>query len=74
VKVLFIFLVLTSAGILQTSSSSSAQVSTPEVRVISGTVLDPSGAAIPGAKVALTGVDGTQADQSVTDNAGGFRL
>jgi Carboxypeptidase regulatory-like domain len=73
VKVLFLFLALASAGILQTPSSS-AQVSMPGVGVISGTVFDPSGAAIPGAKVVLIGADGTSVDQSLTDNAGVFRF
>jgi hypothetical protein len=73
VKVLFLFLALASAGILQTPSSA-AQVSMPGVGVISGTVFDPSGAAIPGAKVVLIGADGTSVDQSLTDNAGVFRF
>jgi hypothetical protein len=72
-KSLLILLAVASAGILQTSSSS-AQVSTRGVGVIGGAVLDPSGAAIPGANVVLIGANGTQADQSVTDNAGGFRF
>jgi hypothetical protein len=42
--------------------------------VISGAVLDPSGAAIPGANVILIGADGTAIDQAVTDNAGVFRF
>jgi hypothetical protein len=73
VKLLIILLALASAAIIQTPSSS-AQVSTAGVRVISGTVLDPSGAAIPGAKVNLIGADGTLAGQSLTDNAGAFRF
>jgi hypothetical protein len=73
VKLLFILLALASAGILQTSSSS-AQVLTPGVRVISGVVLDPSGAAIPGAQVILIGADGTLVDQSLTDSVGVFRF
>jgi hypothetical protein len=73
VKVLFLFLALASAGILQTPSSS-AQVSMPGVGMISGTVFDPSGAAIPGAQVVLIGADGTSVDQSLTDNAGVFRF
>jgi Carboxypeptidase regulatory-like domain len=73
VKVLFLFLVLASAEILRTPSSS-AQVSMPGVGVISGTVFDPSGAAIPGAKVVPIGADGISVDQSLTDNAGVFRF
>jgi carboxypeptidase family protein len=74
VKLLILLLAaLASAGILQTSSSS-AQVLPHGVAVISGTVLDPSGAAIPGATVVLIGTDGTQVDQSATDNAGDFRF
>src|SRR6202049_2044070 len=73
VKLLSILLALASATIFQTSSSS-AQVLTPGVRVISGVVLDPSGATIPGAQVVLIGADGTPVDRSLTDNAGGFRF
>src|ERR1700676_647179 len=72
-KLLSILLALASVGILPTSSSS-AQVSAPTVGVISGVVLDPSGATIPGAQVVLIGADGTPVDQSLTDNAGGFRF
>jgi len=46
----------------------------PGVGVISGTVFDLSGAAIPGAKVVLIGADGISVDQSLTDNAGVFRF
>jgi Carboxypeptidase regulatory-like domain len=70
---LFIVLVVTAAGVFQ-SSSSSAQVSTPSVQVISGVVLDPSGAAIPQAQVILMAADGIQVDQSLTDHAGVFRF
>jgi hypothetical protein len=42
--------------------------------VINGVVLDPSGAAIPRAKVILIRADGTLVDQSLTDNTGGFRF
>jgi len=73
VKSLILLLALASAGILPTPSSS-AQVSTPGVRAISGDVLDPSGAAIPGANVSLIGADGTTIDKAVTDNAGVFRF
>ena len=72
-KSLILLLALASAGILPTPSSS-AQVSTPGVRAISGDVLDPSGAAIPGANVSLIGADGTTIDKAVTDNAGVFRF
>ena len=68
-KFLLALLTLASAGIFQISSS--AQILTPRV---SGTVLDPSGAAIPGAKVILIGADGTPVDQSLTDNAGDVSL
>jgi Carboxypeptidase regulatory-like domain len=73
VKLLFILLLLASAGILETRPSS-AQVSARGVRVISGVALDPSGAAIPRAKVILIRADGTLVDQSLTDNTGGFRF
>ena len=72
-KLLFILLLLASAGILETRPSS-AQVSARGVRVISGVALDPSGAAIPRAKVILIRADGTLVDQSLTDNTGGFRF
>ena len=72
-KLLLIFLALASTAILQTSFSA-AQILTPGVRAISGTVLDPSGAAIPGATVILIGADGSRVDQSFTDNAGVFRF
>jgi hypothetical protein len=73
VKLLILLLALAWFGILQTPSSS-AQVSPSAVGVVGGTVLDPSGAAIPGANVMLMGADGTLVDQSLTDNAGGFRF
>jgi len=73
VKSLFTLLALVSAAILQPSLSS-AQVLTPNVQVINGVVLDPSGAAIPGAKVILIAADGAPVDQSLTDNAGMFRF
>jgi hypothetical protein len=69
----FIILALASAWLLQTSSSF-AQVVPPGDRVISGVVLDPSGAAIPAAQVILIGADGTSVAHSLTDNAGGFRF
>ena len=72
-NLLVILLALASVEIFQTSSSS-AQVLAPGVRVISGAVLDPSSAAIPGAKVILIGADGALVDQSLTDNAGVFRF
>lgn len=60
---------------LQASSSFLyAQVSSASVRAIRGAVLDPSGAAIPGAQVILIGADGAPVDQSLTDNAGVFRF
>jgi hypothetical protein len=73
VKLLFILLLLASAGILETRPSS-GQVANGGVRVINGVVLDPSGAAIPRAKVILIRPDGTLVDQSLTDNMGGFRF
>jgi hypothetical protein len=73
VKLLFILLLLASAGILETRPSS-GQVANGGVRVINGVVLDPSGAAIPRAKVILIRPDGTLVDQSLTDNTGGFRF
>ncbi len=68
-KFLLALLTLASAGIFQISSS--AQILTPRV---SGTVLDPSGAAIPLARVILIAADGRLIAQSLTDNAGMFRF
>jgi hypothetical protein len=41
---------------------------------ISGIVLDPSGAVIPGAEVALTRLDGSGITEAQTDDAGSFRF
>ncbi len=43
-------------------------------QVISGTVLDPSGAVIPKAYVQLTTMDGSQVAQTWTDNTGSFHF
>jgi hypothetical protein len=43
-------------------------------RVISGTVLDPSGASVAGAKVILAGVGGETIGATTTDISGGFRF
>jgi len=72
VKSLFIFLALGLTGILQ--SPSSAQVLPSGSHTISGIVLDPSGAAIPGANVTLTAAEGNPVRQTVTDSAGMFRF
>ena len=71
-KSLFIFLALGLTGILQ--SPSPAQVLLSGSRTISGIVLDPSGAAIPGANVTLTAAEGNPVQQTVTDSAGMFRF
>src|SRR5215469_1819576 len=49
----------------------SAQSSAP-TRTIRGSVLDPSGAVIPGAQVTVTTQDGKAIAQGTTDNAGNF--
>jgi len=41
---------------------------------ISGIVLDPSGAAIAGATIVLSGADGTMLDKTTTDNGGAFHF
>ena len=72
-KWLFLILIFTSTAILQPLYSI-AQVVTSNARVMSGVVLDPSGAAIAGAQAILIKPDGSQVDQSLTDNAGVFRF
>ena len=43
-------------------------------RTVSGTVLDPSGALIVGAQIALVHEDGTAAAQTAADDKGSFRF
>jgi hypothetical protein len=50
------------------------QQSEPIAYAISGTVLDPSGALIPGAQLALVKEDGTSIAQTVADDKGSFRF
>ena len=52
----------------------SAQASPEPTRIITGSVLDPSGAAIPGAAVTLTSADGQTTANATTDSAGAFRF
>src|SRR5438105_4077975 len=51
-----------------------SQQSEPFAYAISGIVLDPSGALIPGAQVALMKEDGTSIGQIVADDKGSFRF
>src|SRR5215467_2002747 len=51
-----------------------SQQSEPFAYAISGTVLDPSGALIPRAQVALVKEDGTAIAQTVADDGGSFRF
>jgi hypothetical protein len=51
-----------------------AEPQVPAARAISGTVLDPSEAAIVGAQVTLTGADGKAVAQTTTSNQGAFRF
>jgi hypothetical protein len=51
-----------------------SQQSEPFAYAISGTVLDPSGALIPGAQVSLVKEDGTSVGQTVADDKGSFRF
>src|SRR5215469_6389277 len=51
-----------------------SEQSEPFAYAISGTVLDPSGAIIPGAQVTLVKEDGTSIGQTVADDKGSFRF
>jgi Carboxypeptidase regulatory-like domain len=52
-----------------------AQATAKELsRTVTGSVFDPSGAAIPGAAVTLTSADGQAALSTITDGAGVFRF
>src|SRR6516165_9692704 len=51
-----------------------SQQAEPLAYAISGTVLDPSGAIIPGAQVTLVKEDGTSIGQTVADDKGSFRF
>ncbi|MFI5059592.1 MAG: carboxypeptidase regulatory-like domain-containing protein [Candidatus Acidiferrales bacterium] len=69
--------------VLAINSSARAHARIPEkseeqeakvVRAISGTVLDPSGASVAGAKVILAGAGGEIISATTTDTSGGFRF
>ncbi len=55
-------------------SHDSDQTQAESLRTITGVVLDPSGAAVSGAQVALTKTDGTAIGGTTTDNTGSFRF
>jgi hypothetical protein len=55
-------------------SARAQQTASSRTSLLAGTVVDPSGAAIVGAQVALTGADGTKIGQTSTDGAGAFRF
>jgi hypothetical protein len=55
-------------------SRDSDQTPAESSRTITGVVLDPSGAAVSGAQVALTKTDGTAIGGASTDNTGSFRF
>ncbi len=65
------FLVLIVSGLLSGALIAQAPPSAP---LISGIVLDTSGAVISGAKVALDKPDGSELKQAVTDGAGRFQF
>ena len=71
-----LLIVLTVFG-LQSPPSLAQQKPSPSAAAsyaISGTVLDPSGAVIPEAQVALAKLDGTKVADAGTDNAGSFHF
>src|ERR1700737_3169088 len=55
-------------------SGDSNQTTAESSRAITGVVLDPSGAAVSGAQVALTSTAGTSIGNTTTDNTGSFRF
>jgi hypothetical protein len=55
-------------------SGDSDQAQAESSRAITGIVLDPSGAGVPGAPLTLTSPDGTVIGNTTTDNAGSFRF
>jgi Carboxypeptidase regulatory-like domain len=55
-------------------SGESAQTPAESSRAITGVVLDPSGAAVSGAQVALTTTEGTAVSSTTTDNTGSFHF
>ena len=59
-----------SSTVLEDSNQSSGQSS----RSVVGSVVDPSGAGVPGAQVLLIGADGTEAARTKTDSTGNFRF
>src|SRR5215469_17200684 len=71
------FLILLTIIGFQLSMSLAQQTSLPSAtasHAISGTVLDPSGAVIPRAQVALTRLDGSRIAETWTDDNGSFRF
>ncbi len=68
-----LFVLLTFIA-LQVSASLAQPTSTTTLHAISGAVLDPSGAVIPRAQVALTRLDGSRMAETSTDDAGSFRF
>ena len=76
-RALFGVIVLLMAMTFQpevTCAQQKSQQSNPPPNGISGTVLDPSGALIPGAQVALMKGNGTAVTQTVADDKGAFRF
>jgi len=57
-----------------TSGASLDQADSQTSRAVTGVVLDPSGAAVPGAQVTLTGTDGVVRGTALTDSTGSFRF
>jgi hypothetical protein len=55
-------------------SGESAQTPAESSRAITGVVLDPSGAAVSGAQVALSTTEGTAISSTTTDNTGSFHF
>ncbi len=55
-------------------AASPAEEHSPSSRVVTGTLLDPSGAAVPKAQVSLLDSDGKPLAQAATDSSGSFRF
>ena len=70
------FLILATLNFLPASvlAQQKSQQFEPFAYAISGTVLDPSGALIPGARLTLVKEDGTSIAQTVADDKGSFRF
>src|SRR5438067_9322513 len=60
-------------AVCSTQLSAQAETASPWY-AISGMVRDPSGAAIAGARVTLTGAEGKRVSDTITDNSGAFRF